>query len=406
MFQVGERSRYVSTVAMRHASVAARSSVQFRPCNRCSTHHVYRSTSLRFFSGDERQSRNEDISFQINKRLEKLGSKNDWSGILAFYREHAADFSSVNFATALSRLARNARAHHRSVRDEWLKQFIDDLGKRVQKHREEPLKWMRVRDVANIAHSMGKLRYRSKGAEPFFQVLASEDFIELVCSEGETNPQAVSNIVWTLARLRRKDIAEVWRRKVEAYADRIVSSGRPQEISNILWAFASLLSALLDGSHPQAIRNIAWSCARMGLVYPRLFAEIDRRSIWIVAEASPDELASIAWSFARTQQPAPKLLPALEDQATWLVQGASPLATSKILWACAKLRAPASNLHSGDRQYRMVFCHTWDILSAFLQNDQQLSNSGERNYITTIHFHFSVVVWYSGYKCAESLSAN
>ena len=88
--------------------------------------------------------------------------------------------------------------------------------------------------------------------------------------------------------------------------------------------------------------NTAWACATLGVEAPKLFAEIERRSKWLVKEGNPQDVANTAWACATLGVDAPKLFAEIERQSKWLVKEGNPQDVANTAWACARLGYEAS----------------------------------------------------------------
>ena len=71
---------------------------------------------------------------------------------------------------------------------------------------------------------------------------------------------------------------------------------------------------------PQNVANTAWACATLGYDAPLLFAEIDRRSKWLVEEGVPQAVANTAWACATLGFKAPNLFVTINQNLGSLIE--------------------------------------------------------------------------------------
>jgi hypothetical protein len=65
------------------------------------------------------------------------------------------------------------------------------------------------------------------------------------------------------------------------------------------------------------VANTAWACATLGLHSPKLFAEIEKHSTWLVKEGNPQEVANTAWACTTLGLHSPKLFAKIDKQSDW-----------------------------------------------------------------------------------------
>ena len=120
---------------------------------------------------------------------------------------------------------------------------------------------------------------------------------------------------------------------------------------------------LVKEGSPQAIANTAWACATLGFEAPNLFAEIDRRSNWLVKEGNPQDVANTAWACATLGFEAPNLFAEIDRHSNWLVKEGSPQAVANTAWACATLGFDVANFLSE------IEARADDVLPCFTEQD-------------------------------------
>ena len=83
------------------------------------------------------------------------------------------------------------------------------------------------------------------------------------------------------------------------------------------------------------VANTAWACATLGVEAPKLFAEIERRSKWLVEEGNPQAVANTAWAFATLGYQASELFIELDRHADRLIENANLQDISNTCYAIA-----------------------------------------------------------------------
>ena len=101
---------------------------------------------------------------------------------------------------------------------------------------------------------------------------------------------------------------------------------------------------LLEEGVPQTVSSMAWSCAALGVEAPKLFFEIELRSGWLVQEGMPQAVANTAWACATLGFEAPNLLAEIEHRSKWLVEEGNRQNVANTAWACATLGVDAPKL--------------------------------------------------------------
>ena len=171
----------------------------------------------------------------------------------------------------------------------------------------------------------------------------------------EADPQDVANTAWAFATLGLKHPSCLLRLKLILIGlSRRESTGCCQHCLGICntWIEAPKLFAeiehrsswLVKEGNPQDVANTAWAFATLGYDAPKLFAEIEQQSSWLVKEGNPQDVANTAWAFATLGYEAPKLFAEIEHKSNWLVKEGNPQAVANTAWAFATLGYDAPKL--------------------------------------------------------------
>lgn len=238
----------------------------------------------------------------------------DPTSILALCEQHSHLFNHVNYATALSALARTAKGVNRNVvlHDErfqallqsFQQKYVSDEG---DQHR---LYSIGVRTIASVLHALAKIRSKDKAlAQILFQRLDDPDAVAWLMDNG--TPQAISNICWAAAKLEIPCPA-LFRCMESPSSDYLLRQSTPQNISIICWAAAKL-------GHP---------C-------PEFFAKVDAISSNFITAASPQAIANTVWAFGKLNAPGTQLFLALNNPKLFEPDGFLPQHFSNVAWACA-----------------------------------------------------------------------
>jgi hypothetical protein len=305
--------------------------------------------------GGQRSEKGSQAAAKVrNKQIITLGRDRDWKGILALYHEESMDFSNVNLSTTMSQLGRIRPV---DKRDPSFVKFVDELANIIE---ERGLEWIGIRSVANIAHVVGKIQLKTNSAQQIIEFAARKENAQAIVLRGQ-QPQAVANICWAMAKLRRSDIFPSFMGILEDRSQWLVKEGNLQDVANTAWACATLgfpSPGLFDEienqsswlivkeGRPQAVANIAWACATLGIQSPKLFSEIEKQSSWILKEGIPQDVANTAWACATLGIQSPNLFSEIEKHSSWIVKEGRPQAVANIAWACAKLDIISPRLFS------------------------------------------------------------
>jgi hypothetical protein len=309
--------------------------------------------------------------FELNQKIVQLGRSNDWEAILALFRQEEdpeeeepepvvvnfddnsdssarlpplpprttrtaivsknqqkVAFGLINLSTALSQLTKVIPALQRDRRHHpALHRIIDGIADHVDQHnhvnddhnnRNKAAGIINARQYATIVHAIAKMHGRintsNTSARRILQRLTDatfcQDFLE------RATPQDVSMVAWSLAKLGRR---QLWSTLLAQMDEPVLSR------------------LVFYGTTPQAVANTAWACAKLGQSAPGLFAALDRRGDWLVANGVPAHIATTAWACATLDHPAPNLFAALEKRADWFVTHGQAQEIATTAWAGFRL---------------------------------------------------------------------
>ena len=207
-------------------------------------------------------------------------AQRNWKALLSIYETKHATFNEACFAnlmTQLKRLDRILMAAAKQDKDARYRQLLMHLSKVVR--------GAEARQIANIAHALGKLNEPGEPERDAPTLMAAiEARSEWLVAEG--TPQAIASTLWAFAKLER--IAPKLMAAIEARSEWLVAEGKTQEIANTILSFAKLESNA-----------------------PKLMVAIEARSDWLVAEGNAQTIANTAWAFAKLERDAPRLLDVL-----------------------------------------------------------------------------------------------
>jgi len=182
---------------------------------------------------------------------------------------------------------------------------------------ERGLPWIQARSAANIIHAIGKMDLRNPSTKRILEWIAQPKVAAHFVEEAE--PQEAANVAWACATLGF-------------------------EAPKLLAEIEHRSTWLVEKGTPQAVAITAWACATLGFEAPKLFAEIDRRSKWLVQEGDPQAVANTALACAKLGFKAPRLFAEIENRSKWLVKEGVSQAVANTAWACATLGFEAPNL--------------------------------------------------------------
>ena len=195
--------------------------------------------------------------------------------------------------------------------------FLVFLRELAEMINERGLPWIQVRQAATIIHAIGKMRLKNPSTNKILEWISEADTAAKFVEQED--PQAVANVAWACATLGYE--APKLFAEIESRSTWLVENGTPQAVANTAWAFATL-----------------------GCEAPKLFAEIERQSEWLVKEGKPQAVANTAWACATLGYEAPNLFAEIDRRSKWLVENGIPQAVANAAWACAALGYKAPKL--------------------------------------------------------------
>lgn len=264
------------------------------------------------------------------------GKKKEWVKILKLFQREQNDYGLHNLATTLSQLAWKIPAFqpkpdlyeiYRATAD-----CIDNAAA-ASTTIDPPL-------YADICRSIGKLQARyDDSAQRIINHLANGDFVQSFL-ERSKNPQDISNLAWSLARLSRPDLMEI-------LLSVMIHSNKHKSLDPLLFT-----------KTPEVPANMIWACAKLNLLKSPTTAEekdqeaavcvttpllqaIENRAVWMVFHGRPGEIDKTAWAFATLEYPSPTLFAAIEKRSDWFAVHGDPVHIGHTAWAFATL-----NYHS------------------------------------------------------------
>ncbi|KAG7350403.1 hypothetical protein IV203_009763 [Nitzschia inconspicua] len=293
------------------------------------------------------RSKNVAQVIEINKMIVALGKQRRWKDILILYQQEKTIFNNVNFATAITQIAR-IQSVQRS--DPLFQTLMDDLSSRIE---DNGIEWMGTREFANTIHALGKMKLKSISARKILNFATSSNIGKDFILQG--NSQGLANIAWAFAKLDIK--APNFFNAIEEQAEWLVKDGSPQATANTAWAFAKLdikapnffnaieeqAEWLVKDGSPQATANTAWTFAKLDIKASNFFNAIEEQAEWLVKEGNSQTTANTAWAFAKLDIKAPNFFNAIDEQAEWLVKEGNSQNTANTAWAFAKLDTKAPN---------------------------------------------------------------
>ena len=195
--------------------------------------------------------------------------------------------------------------------------FLAFLQALAKRIEEQGLPWIQARQASNIVHAIGKMQLRNPSTERILEWISEPEVAASFVEKG--NPHDIANVAWACAKLGL-------------------------EAPNLFAEIERRSKWLVEEGNPQNVANVAWACAKLGLEAPNLFAEIELRSKWLVKGGKPQEVANTALACAKLELEAPNLFAEIECQSKWLVEEGNQQNVANTAWACAKLGVEAPNL--------------------------------------------------------------
>ncbi|KAJ8612155.1 hypothetical protein CTAYLR_002478 [Chrysophaeum taylorii] len=174
-------------------------------------------------------------AIKVNQRISRFAESAD--EILDVFDESGRDFVPVNYATALTWLAK----------------------KRPRRGYVEP------RSIARICS------------------LAAATRAKVVVEEEEWSARTIGNACWASAKL----YSSTWNGRLRG------------ELVRLLEALAARSSRAVDEFNTQELANVAWALGTTGLEAPELAGALAASAVARIADFSPQELANLVWALAK-----------------------------------------------------------------------------------------------------------
>jgi hypothetical protein len=187
--------------------------------------------------------------------------------------------------------------------------FVDDLARIIV---NMGFDWMDVRGIANIANAFATLGLRTESAKQIMAFICErKNAHALVTNE---NALDIASLCWSIARLVElgEDIDPFCEEATEMQAIFFVLATKGSSLciqhAPILFAEMEKRSVrLVANGNASTVANMAGACAVMGLQSPVLFQEIERHATWLVENGSTKVVARMAWACARFDISSPRL---------------------------------------------------------------------------------------------------
>lgn len=287
------------------------------------------------------------VPIQINQAIVAYGDRSDWEGILKQYAVNRPYFNDINYATAMSRLAKLKPR----LEDTRLQQMIIDITEDLST--VDGIHRMGIQGVSNCLHALAKLRQR-EALQTILKVVDTMDTAEYIVESSK--PQAIANILWSSAKfgIPVPNICNFVCRD----ADRLANKGNARDLANIVWSLAKLgikhttwFSTTLDDQvykisssmNQQDLINCVWACATAGSANcPRLLALVAQKGPWLVD--NPQDIANAVWAFATLKIKSNRLFDVLEQNAKTIVRDGHTQTVSNCAWACSVMKVGAPQL--------------------------------------------------------------
>jgi hypothetical protein len=282
-----------------------------------------------------------------SKKIVKYGEKKEWMKLLDIYQFEQRNFGFQNLSVTLSGLADNPTFE----RDHPLLPII----------LRATADWIDTKEIdartySYICQSIGKLQEKEdESAIRIMNHLSNVEFVQTFLQHSK-NPQDISDIAWSLARIERPDLLETILSVMDDNNKslNILLTGTPRVPADLIWACAELnlqnaaipLLQVIENravwlvfhGKPREIAQTAWAFATLQYPSPTLFEAIERRSVWLAVHGDPQNVANTAWAFAKLNYPSPTFFAAIDNCAERLVTKGDPRDIDNMVWAFATLQ--------------------------------------------------------------------
>ncbi|KAJ1485278.1 hypothetical protein T484DRAFT_1794194, partial [Baffinella frigidus] len=230
-----------------------------------------------------------------------------------------AIFNSMHVVAAWGTLAK-MRSHKQPGglgRGEWA--VLQRLIQRLHVLTMATVPEMGEREVASVVSTLAKIH--KSGRMAVDAELVAELVDRATATAGDFKPQAVSNLVWGLAKMGIKPNAVGVKPDaglVEAMQGRATATAgdfKPQEVSNVMWGLAKMgvktdaglvkamqrqATATAGDFTPQAVSNVVWGLAKMGVKPDAgLLEAMQRQARATAGDFKPQDIANLVWGLAK-----------------------------------------------------------------------------------------------------------
>ena len=210
-----------------------------------------------------------------------------------------------------------------------------------------------ARILANAVYATATAPNSGRTRQQCWPVVEQQLLPAFVKAVADAAPQAISNVVWGIAKLGEKLSRLQLQELVKCLLTQL-NAAKPQEIANFIWGVATMGQQLpdhqvqllvagliqkLDAAKPQDIANTIWGVATMGQQLPdHQVQPLMARFANKLGAAKPQELANTIWGVATMGQQLP------DQQVQLLVAGlankvdaANPQEIANTIWAVATM---------------------------------------------------------------------
>ncbi|CAK0807728.1 unnamed protein product, partial [Prorocentrum cordatum] len=271
---------------------------------------------------------------------------NDWiaeSGslgqVLKLVASHGSEFDCTNAATAMHRIAR----WYREAPDKRL--FLDDRWHAALQHMDRNSSAYQTRHISGALWSFATLGYRGPELEGMLARAGSR--------LGEFGCIDLALTAWSMATLKI-DPPGMYNR-ISDLAIKSITEFQPQALANICWATATLKKendALVRGAavvaarhldagvsfRPYELSTLVWSLVVTQAKEEFLFERISRCVVQRASEFGPQELTNTAWAFASVGVRTPGLFEAVAEECRAKLRHFNNQNITNLLWAYTHLK--------------------------------------------------------------------
>ncbi|KAJ1459921.1 hypothetical protein M885DRAFT_36163 [Pelagophyceae sp. CCMP2097] len=296
---------------------------------------------------DGERSRLRGEPFALNKRIVDCASA---AAVFDIYETRGEDFTPVNVATTLRRLAEFG-----CLGNSALSQSHAALLKDILAVAADGVSEWRPSEVASVCRacaSAGPLEAGLSGADAIFDAVA----LTAPCRLGDFAPRHLAHVAWAFSTAR-VDAPQLFD-ALAAAASRKMVDFEPKDVASLAWSFSAarcispaLLEAVaLEASKniseygAQALANTVWAFAKARVPAPALFQAVAEAAPVKLQDFKPAELAMMVWAFATARFKARAFFQQVAEHAVNVMQSFAPQNLANIAWAYATANAKAPEL--------------------------------------------------------------